>query len=848
MNLLRENLKKWYRKLKCTRSLIEETIWSMFPTYPCIGYLSVFHDLSLHCNYISTLKLLSSVQELFEDANGHLKHILIEGHTGIGKTTLCKEICFQWAENNLFTPDKLVLLLLLQDPMAQKITSEYELAEYFTTSFDFIEPFSEYLISSCGAGVTIVIDSYDQLNEELQENGFIKDLMEGIRLSKAQIVITSTPFVSYHLHNCVDRRVEIFELAKSARDKFISEALKNFSEQLKKLQKHFLEYPKVDILSCVPINMAIMVFLDKRYTLKDLFTYSLIYDQFCDATMRLNMSFVRVERYNHEDTWFTLKYDAIKKLNCFAYVSLIKNKSVFLEEDLFDMCKKYPTCYGIMQSTECYSSAYHNKRTLFNFLCQGVQLNLAHRYIKKVSDRNSTIIAILKNCLATKALNLFYFMPTDWSMQVLNMCILGIEYEYANAEDLILKIIDSLDEDISSYNFHLRKSKRFKLMGQKSDISLDNDLSHKVSFTDKFDMDSELNKLIPKKEIETDSGYGSRESRLSITTIMLQYPPFLSLCLYPIFSAYFIRHNIVRDGKIDFTHYYLLPYHITSLGRYRLCRTNEFKAVDELHLGDCSIGDYGLYLLSCYLCIDTSHSRFFYDRVKLTINVINLHKNNLTAASSLIISKLINHLKPHSLELSCNNLTDAGLVKVSNAVIRNEVHVLNLAENGLTAQGMKSISLMMNILKVLDISHNNIGDQGAETLSQGLAHTMTLQHLELNHCNIGSLGASELARTLTINSSLEILWINGNAIGHNGAVDVAATLCINNTLKELSLTGDTTIGYSAASEILSSFHMSKTTALTKLFLPKTLCSKSLVTIKYNSIHDDMNKPRSIFFQ
>ena len=331
----------------------------------------------------------------------------------------------------------------------------------------------------------------------------------------------------------------------------------------------------------------------------------------------------------------------------------------------------------------------------------------------------------------------------------------------------------------------------------------------------------------------------------------MYYPPFLSLCVYQIFShhnvSYRIVKNIQKDGKIDLSHYYLLPYHMTFLGLY-LLRNGQDLAIDELHLGDCSIGDYGLYLLSCYLCIDTTHSSKHKDRVKLTINVINLHKNNLTAASSLIICKLVDHLKPYSLDLSYNNLTDAGLVKVSNAVIRNEVHELNLSENGLTAQGMKSISLMMNVLKVLDISHNNIGDQGAKTLSQGLAHTMTLQHLNLNHCNIGSLGTSELAHALTINSSLEILRIDGNAIGHNGAVDIAAALCINNRLKELSLTGDATIDFTAASEILSSFHMSKTTALTKLCLPKTLCSKSLVTVKYNSIHDDKNKPRSIFFQ
>ena len=804
LKLLHDNLKKWYRKLKSTRSLIEETIWSLFPTYPCIGYLSVFHDLSQHGSYTSTLKLLSSVQQLFEGTNGHLKHILIEGHTGIGKTTLCKEICYQWAENNLFTPNKLVLLLLLQDPMAQKITSEYELAEYFTTSFDFIELFSEYLISSCGAGVAIVIDSYDQLNEELQDNGFIKDLIEGIRLSKAQIVITSTPFVSYQLHNCVDRRVEIFELVKSVRDKFISEALKNFPEQLKKLQKHFLEYPEVDILSCVPINMAIMVNLDKRY-MSLYFSTNSIYYRFCDHAMTLNESFVQEERYNHKMTLLTLQHDARKQLEDFAYVSLIKNKSVFLEEDLFDMCKKYPTCYGFMQSTECYSSAYYNKRILFNFLCQGVQQHLACSYLKRFSNSrdssggiatikifsdsvcNSTVFAALKNCLATKILNLFYFMPIDWSMQVLNLCISGINYTGNNAKDKILKIIDDLDEDINSYNFHLHKSKRFKLINQKSNIALDNDLSVK------FDMDSELDKLIPKREISADSGYGSRVASSeykprTTTVIMLQYPSFLSLCLYKIFEAYYITQNIVKDGRVDFTHYYLLPYHITSLGHYLLWRTNEFKVVDELHLGDCSIGDYGLYLLSCYLCIDISRSSIFSERVKLTtINVIDLHKNNLTAASSLIISKIIDRFKPHSLELSYNNLTYAGLVKVCNAVMRNQVHKLNLAENGLTAQGTRSINLMMNVLKVLDISHNNIGNQGGITLSQGLAHTVTLKRFDISHCNIGEAGACELAYALKINSSLEILRMKSNPIGHTGVAVLVVASHINKTLNEFSV-------------------------------------------------------------
>ena len=750
--------------------MVEETIWSLFPTYPCIGYLSAFHDLSQHGSYTSTLKLLSSVQELFEGTNECPKHILIEGHTGIGKTTLCKEICYQWAENNLFTSDKLVLLLLLQDPMAQKITSEYELAKYFTTSFDFIEPFSEYLISSCGAEVTIVIDSYDQLNEELQDNGFIKDLLEGTRLPKAQIVIASNPFVSYHLRNCVDRRVELFELVKSMRNKFISTALKKFPNILKLLQEHFRKFPEVDILSCVPINMAIVVSLCGVLTSFPENAQKM-YEKFCDNVMELNFSLILHNQANR--MWYRLQYDARKHLDYFAYLALIKNKPIFLEADLLDMCKEYPTCYGFLQSTECYSSAYHNKRMLFNFLCHGVQQYLSTSYITRFS-----LCEVLQNCLATKALSLFHFMPINWSIQVLNMCILGKQYWYED-EDTILNIIDDLDKSSNSYNIHLHKLKQFELTKQKSDIMYSIGSSINDSSIEKFDINSEQDKLIPKYVF--DSGYTSStvSPKSSVINIMLQYPPFLSLCLYQIFSSSLVEHNIVKDSKIDFTHYYLLPYHITSLGLY-LLRTNQVQAIYELHLGDCSIGDYELYLLSSYLCIDTDYSR----RSRLTMN---LCKNNLTAASALIISNIIDHLKPFSLGLGYNNLTDAGLAKICNAVIRNQVHELNLAENGLTAQGTKSISLMINILKELDISHNNIGDLGAKTLSQGLAHTMTLKRLDIGHSNIGLMGASKLAHVLAMNSSLEILCISANCIDHNGVIGFATALRASKTLRELDL-------------------------------------------------------------
>jgi len=59
------------------------------------------------------------------------KMILINGAPGIGKTTLCKEIAFRWANGSLLTNDSLVLLLFLRDPGVHKIYELKDLIHFF---------------------------------------------------------------------------------------------------------------------------------------------------------------------------------------------------------------------------------------------------------------------------------------------------------------------------------------------------------------------------------------------------------------------------------------------------------------------------------------------------------------------------------------------------------------------------------------------------------------------------------------------------------------------------------------------------------------------------------------------
>ena len=177
---------------------------------------------------------------------------------------------------------------------------------------------------------------------------------------------------------------------------------------------------------------------------------------------------------------------------------------------------------------------------------------------------------------------------------------------------------------------------------------------------------------------------------------------------------------------------------------------------------------------------------------------------------------------------------------VCDAVVRNKINKLELIENNVTVEGAKAVSLMISSssLEKLDSSYNNIGDGSTEMLSQRLERSTTLKCLVMRYCNIGEVGTRRLAHALTINSSLEILWMNGHAIGHYGAADIAAALCVNKTLKELSLTGDPTIDYTAASEILASFYENNT--LTDLDLPAELSDKESLWTEL----EDINAKRS----
>ena len=736
-------------------------------------YLRTKGDIHKIPHTIDAQKLTDIIQ-IFDPVSGRVPNsILVEGHAGIGKTTLVKEICTQWAEGKLLTSDKLVPLLLLRDPNVQKITNEHKLIEHFTKSISKVEQLCGYLEDNHGVGVTLIIDGFDELSTELRRESFFRELIQKASLSKAKIVVTSRPSASACLHNLVDKRIEILGFEQSSKNQYVTEALQDSSSKLEKLQRHFQRYPNIDAICYIPLIMSIIVFLcmcqpDELPSTATKMYASFILHTICHYLKRVgkipeDKIINKLEQFPQEVSI------ALQDLEKTAFDGLVKDKIVFTVKELPAFCWHDPTCYGLLQSTECYSAEEIGTPTQsFNFLHLGVQEYFAAKYVTT--------------------------LPKDQVYTLLKESFIVTESKYTDSKSVRLSNMWVLYCGITS--------------GQCKT------LRHYLTAYSKPDPPNE----IPTLMLPPTTSMMSQPNTIIISQDILK-DPVKVLYLFQCFQE--AQDNVLCEvlsksfgnNEINIIGHTLLPYLVVSLGFF-LSRSH--KKWKKLDLFDCHIGDHGMSILQQYLCGDKSN--------KQEIIKINLISNGLTEASSHLIGDIISYLQPHTLVIDDNNLTNVR--DISTAVITTStVKVLHMNSNDLAAQDAIAISDMMIYLEELYISYNNLGDDGAKLLSEGITNTKTLRVLDIGDNNIGPSGTTAIANALSNNTSLEELDMSDTSIGPDEAKALGSAISNNEKLKKLLLyneysTGQYPIEKELAIILIRSLYNN---AITELCLKIKLC-------------------------
>ena len=249
---------------------------------------------------------------------------------------------------------------------------------------------------------------------------------------------------------------------------------------------------------------------------------------------------------------------------------------------------------------------------------------------------------------------------------------------------------------------------------------------------------------------------------------------------------------------------------------YEVVGTNS--SLTDLDLRNNSIGDTGATSLSQALTVNSSLTNLNLSGnsigvtgatslsqaliVNSSLTNLNLRGNSIgkTGATSLSQALTVNSSLTN-LDLCWNSIGVTGATSLSQALIVNSsLTNLNLRGNSIGKTGAKFLSKALTVnssLTNLDLCWNSIGDTGAKFISQALTVNSSLTNLDLSGNRIAGIGAESISQALTVNSSLTNLDLSGNGIGGTGAASLSQALRVNSSLTNLDLC-DNVIGDTGA--------------------------------------------------
>ncbi|KAJ8607619.1 hypothetical protein CTAYLR_005759 [Chrysophaeum taylorii] len=168
--------------------------------------------------------------------------------------------------------------------------------------------------------------------------------------------------------------------------------------------------------------------------------------------------------------------------------------------------------------------------------------------------------------------------------------------------------------------------------------------------------------------------------------------------------------------------------------------------------------------------------------------------------ATAISSTLETNTTLRELYLASSNIGNAGALAISKMLeTNNALRELCLFRNSIECEDAAALSAALKAIKappppleVLYLGENNVGEDGAKAVSEMLLNSSTtLNKLDLSSNEIGDEGAVALLDSLKTNKALKVLYLSRNKISDNGAADMMRLLEENDdVLEELDLRGN----------------------------------------------------------
>ena len=190
------------------------------------------------------------------------------------------------------------------------------------------------------------------------------------------------------------------------------------------------------------------------------------------------------------------------------------------------------------------------------------------------------------------------------------------------------------------------------------------------------------------------------------------------------------------------------------------------RKVKDLVLHMCQIDEEGLIeILKKIPSTSPINARFIY--------------SHLTERTAIALATAVQASSIKSIDLTYNNIGPKGAIALAHALRGSSVEDLLLSEYDISLEATQGLTQVLSegstCLKSLDLSKNNIGDEGVVALAKALPNTR-IEELKLNMNEITEVGVAEICNAVKSTPTLVELYLGGNNLTDTSAKFLAETI------------------------------------------------------------------------
>ena len=727
--------------------------------------------------------------------------VLIEGQPGMGKTTYCQKLAYDWSMEYIsleacFPQVKMLLLLKCRDMKTANIEEAID-DQLLPLDADKKEKEDFFHFIRCNQSkILMVLDGLDELPENLLKGLF--PLIQRKILSNTYLMLTARHEAGMRVRRHCDTLLEIVGFTKEDTDSYITKYFSNHEDPslAAKLIEKLDREKQLRELSSNPLNTALLclLFEDTKGVFPS--NQTKLYDQLVSCAVRRYFARKGIPM-DSKDPLQTFS-DYLNHLGKVAFEALKIDRMYFSKDEMdCQSADFFPLCFLSQEA----SVSKLRPIPCFSFTHKTFQEYFAAYHLAQdiLSGDKDTAVALLSHLSpVNKYRQLLKFLLTmvvsksdDGATLVISGLCDAFQSQPIEEEDEQESDDDFDDYVADDYNFNICDDflDVFPRIDQLFDLPLTKDERMRAETVESvLDLISEFD--------GGDNELTDAQKKM-VQTLAVSFP---------------IHKLVTFIDKLG------LPKNVPTLFEYLKCNsTLTFfswhhactgalrEAIEHVLQSNCKLKILDLMSFSSVVKFWDTRNKHAY----LIATLARALRSNCT----------LTHIN-----LRCRAIRSPGASEIAKALQSNHTLThLNLDGNGIDNCGAEDLAQALQsscALKYLDLSQNEIGDQGAVALAKALESNRTLTYLDLGHWGfpesyasrlfiasrgvdikkgrIGDEGATAFAKTIRSNSVLARLNLQNHRIGKAGAAAIGQSLKSNCTLTHLCLRGNRIEGVGVA--------------------------------------------------